>query len=211
MRSGLCYLLALLAAILLLTPGRAWSEPRLTLSDIYNDDGYLCIDFRLYEGIDTDLLRDLRDGIPALLRYRVDVWLDRSSWYDKLITSASFSYRINYDNWDTLFCITTFDGDPERRIGTTDVAELIHLVCNQQRMEICPLNILDSLADYYVTVSAEIRSLSADRVREIDSWLGGDEDDKGGGLLGFIVGLFGSRSKTAKTRSHVFNLRGLSR
>jgi len=211
MRLGLCYLFLLIALTVLLTPEIASSEPRLTVSNIYNDDGYLCIDFRLYEGIDAELLRDLKDGIPALLRYRIDLWLDRSNWYDKLMTSVSFSYRINYDNWDTVYCVTPLGADTERKIGTTDVAELIHLVCNQQRMEVCPLRMLDSLADYYVTVTAEIRSLSADRVREIDSWLGGDENDKGGGLLGFIVGLFGSRSKSAEIKSRVFNLKGLSR
>ena len=78
MRLGLCYLFLLIALTVLLTPEIASSEPRLTVSNIYNDDGYLCIDFRLYEGIDAELLRDLKDGIPALLRYRIDLWLDRS-------------------------------------------------------------------------------------------------------------------------------------
>ncbi len=210
MRKVVCCLLAFLL-LLALSSLRAWADPRLSVSDIYDDDGYLCIDFRLYEGIDSEILKTLKDGIPAQLRYRINVWLDRSSWSDKLVKSVSLSYRIDYDNWDTLYSVTIRDDDSETTTGRRDVAELIHLVCNQQRIKICPLVVLDSLADYYITISAEVKSLSADRVREIDSWLGGDKDDEGGGLLGFIVGLFRSKNKSAKTKSHTFSLKGISR
>lgn len=210
MRKELCCLLAVLIVTTFALELLA-EEPKLSVSDIYNDNGYLCIDFRLYEGIDSELLNGLRDGIPAQLRYRIDIWLDRSNWSDKLVKSVSLSYRIDYDNWDTLFCVTILDDGSETTTGRGDVAALIHLVCNQQRIKICPLDALDSLADYYVTISAEVKSLSADRVREIDSWLGGNKNDKGGGLLGFIVGLFRSKTKSARTKSRIFSLKGLSR
>jgi hypothetical protein len=106
--------------------------------------------------------------------------------------------------------VTPLETAQQERIGAGDVAELIHLVCNQQRMKICPIGALDSLSDYYVTISAEIRSLSAERVKEIDSWLGGGtEKAESGGMLGFVLGLFTSKSQTAETKSNSFNLRGL--
>lgn len=200
----------LIGTILIATAGTAFATPDLSLARIYDEDAYLCIDFRLRNAIDKEILESMHDGVPTLLRYQVNVWKDRSSWYDKLINSVSFSYKVHYDNWDTLYCVTPLETLQDERIGAGDVAELIHLVCNQQRMKICPIGALDSLSDYYVTISAEIRSLSAERVKEIDSWLGGGaEADDGGGMLGFVLGLFTSRSQTAETKSDSFTLGGL--
>ena len=103
--------------------------------------------------------------------------------------------------------------DRQEIISAGDVAELVHLVCNQQRMKTCRLNMLDRGRSYYVTISAEIEALSAERIREIESWLGGEEraeKSEGGGMLGFVIGLFTSGSKTAETKSNMFSLEGLS-
>jgi hypothetical protein len=202
----------LLLAVIPGAVGTASAAPHLAVSGIYGEDEYLCVDFRLRNAIDKELLESMHNGVPTLLRYQVDVWLDRTSWYDKLVQSVSFSYKIHYDNWDTLYCVNNLRETAEERIGAGDVAELIHLVCNQQRMQVCPIGLLDSLSDYYITVSAEVRSLSAERVKEIDSWLGGSGDETeeaGGGLLGFVIGVFTSKSKTTETKTDTFNLRGL--
>jgi hypothetical protein len=201
----------LLGMVLLMAAGTAAATPHLSVSRIYGEDNFLCIDFYLKNAIDRDLLGSMRNGVATLLRYRVDVWLDRANWYDKLVNTVAFSYRINYDNWDTLYCVDANREAAAERITVGDVAQLIHLVCNQQRMKVCPISLLDSISPYYVTISAEVTALSAERVREIDSWLGGGEEkESSGGVLGFVIGLFKSGSKTAETKSDVFSLRGLS-
>lgn len=196
----------LLGMVLLLSVGSACATPHLTVTEIYSEENYLCVDFRLRNAVDQSILESMRNGVPALLQYEVGVWRDRSSWYDKLVRTTTFTYRIHYDNWDTLYCVSRLRERSEENIGAGDVAELIHLVCNQQRMKICPLGDLDNVASYYLTITAEVRSLSAERVREIDSWLGGGDESKeaGGGLLGFVIGIFTSDSKTAEAKSWKF-------
>ena len=205
----------LLGMVLLLvfTAGPALASPHLTVDKIYGEEDYLCVDFVLRNAVDNTLLESMRNGVPALLHYEVDVWQDRSRWYDKHIRTTTFTYRINYDNWDTLYCVSRLRERSEESIGAGDVAELIHLVCTQKRMQVCPLGDLDQVASYYLTVSAEIKSLSAERVREIDSWLGGGEDAKeaGGGLLGFVIGVFTSDSKSAEYKSWEFSPDGFER
>jgi hypothetical protein len=102
--------------------------------------------------------------------------------------------------------------DREEIIHAGDVAALVHLVCNQQRMKTCPLAMLDRTRSYYVTISAQIEALSAERIREIDSWLGGEREEheaRKGGMLGFVIGLFSSKSRMAETKSAVFSPEGL--
>lgn len=191
----------------------ASAAPLLNILNIYEEEEYLCVDFYLKDALDRELIQAMRNGIPTLLSYQVDVWLDRANWYDKLIKSVRYSYRMNYDNWDTLYTVDAVAEEQQEVISACDVAELVHLVCNQQRMKTCNLGMLGRGRSYYVTISAEIEALSAERIREIDSWLGGDESkekSKGGGMLGFVIGVFTSGSKTAETKSNIFSLEGLT-
>lgn len=203
--------IAMVAAAPIATPA-AWAAPLLSILNVYEEEEFLCVDFYLKDALDRELIQAMRNGIPTLLSYQVDVWLDRDNWYDKLVNSVRYSYRMNYDNWDTLYTVDAVAHERQEVISAGDVAELVHLVCNQQRMKTCRLNMLHAGRSYYVTIQAEIEALSAERIREIDSWLGGDEKtekSEGGGMLGFVIGLFTSGSKTAQTKSNMFNLEGL--
>jgi hypothetical protein len=187
------------------------AAPLLNILNVYGENDHLCVDFYLKDALDRDLIQAMRNGIPTLLSYQVDVWLDRPNWYDKLVKSVRYSYRMNYDNWDTLYTVDAVTMEHHEIISAGDVAELVHLVCNQQRMKTCKLDILTPGRSYYLTISAEIEALSAERIREIDSWLSGDEEAKeaGGGMLGFVIGLFTSGGKQAETKSTIFSLEGL--
>ncbi len=213
MRLKLALGLCLAGIALAMAVPTASAAPLLNILNIYEEDEYLCVDFYLKDALDRELIQAMRNGIPTRLSYQVDVWLDRANWYDKLIKSVRYSYRMNYDNWDTLYTVDAVAGERHEVISAGDVAELVHLVCNQQRMKTCRLRVLDRGRSYYVTISAEIGALSAERIREIDSWLGGDETkgkSESGGMLGFVIGLFTPGSKTAKTKSNIFSLEGLT-
>jgi hypothetical protein len=197
----------LIGMVFLFAAPAAPAPPHISVEDIYSQDNYLCIDFRLRNAMEETILESMLNGVPALLQYEVGVWKNRSSWYDKLVRTKTFAYKMHYDNWDSVYCVSNLRDRTNERIGAGSKADLIHLVCNQQRMQVCPLGDLDALASYYITISAEIRSLSAERVREIDSWLGGgdESEEAGGGLLGFVIGIFTTKGKTAETRSWIFS------
>jgi hypothetical protein len=212
MRLKLTFGLCLAGIALGMAASNVTAAPLLSILNIYEEDEYLCVDFYLKDALDRELIQAMRNGIPTLLSYQVDIWQDRANWYDKLVKSVRYSYRMNYDNWDTLYTVDAVREEQREVINAGDVAELVHLVCNQQRMKTCRTGILERRRSYYVTISAEIEALSAERIREIDSWLGGDaeEERSGGGMLGFVIGVFTSGSKTAETKSNIFSLEGLS-
>ncbi|MGQ9603552.1 MAG: DUF4390 domain-containing protein [bacterium] len=181
----------------------AEASPRLVLSNIFKDEQSLCADLRLYDAIDSDFIKSIKEGVPAILRYRIDLWKTRGIWYDRLVRSAGMTYKIEYDNWHMHYLVTHLEQE-KTPIASENVADLIHHVCNQTHMRICPLELLDSLAEYYISVSAEIRLLTAEKVKEIDEWLGGK--DQGGSILGIIVALFGSKPRLASIKSSEFRL-----
>lgn len=205
----------LLAGIILLgglaSAKPAEAAPILSILNIYQKDDNLTIDFYLKNAIDRELIQSMRDGVPALLSYQVDIWLDRDNWYDKLVKSVRYSYRMQYDNWDTVYTVTSIHEDYREDITAGDIAELVHVVCNQLRMRACKLSELSPTSRYYIAITAEVQPLSAERVREIDNWLGGENtDESGSGMLDFVIGIFSSGGKTTEVKGRSFRPRDLS-
>ena len=191
------------------------SQPILSILSLHSEEDYLCVDFYLKNALEKDLLASIRNGVPALLSYQVDVWQNRPSWYDKLVRSSTYSYKIAYDNWDTLYCVDALAQGKTESGRAKNVADLLHLLCNQRALKVCPMSTLDREGSYYVTISAAIQALSAERVKEVEAWLGGGRDgqdpSKAGGLLGFVVDMFTSKAKRAEAKSSIFALEALTR
>ena len=189
----------------------AEGAPILSILNIYGKGDDLTIDFYLKNAIDRDLIQTMQDGVPTLLTYQVDVWLDRDNWYDKLVKSVRYSYRMHYDNWDTVYCVTSIHENRKEDITAGDIAQLVHIVCNQLRMRACGLGELSANRKYYVAITAEIQPLSAERVREIDNWLGGENaEESGSGMLDFVIGVFSSGGKSTEIKGRSFRPRDLS-
>jgi len=208
--------IAVLSALASLTfcASVCYSQPLLSILSLYEAEGNLCVDFYLKNALEKEALTSIKNGVPALLSYKVEVWEDKANWYDKLVNTFTYSYKIAYDNWDTLFAIDAISQGRQENGRAKNVADLIHMVCNQKRFETCPISDLDRDASYYVTIQAAIQSLSAERVREIESWLGGgDSGDQreAGGLLGFVVDMFASKAKRVEAKSNIFALEALTR
>ena len=208
--------LALAASVVCIVVGSATAgsaQPLLSILSLYSEDNSLCIDFYLKNALEKDILTSVRNGVPALLSYRVQVWEDRSNWYDRLIKTTTFSYKIAYDNWDSLYCVDALTQGRQETGRAKNIADLIHILCNQKRLKTCPIAELNHQAAYYVTITAAIQSLSAERVKEIEGWLGGRAEgakSEAGGLLGFVVDIF-SKAKQAEAKSNIFALEALSK
>jgi hypothetical protein len=212
-RLALALSVMLLVAVLAAAAPSA-SQPLLSILSLYSQEDHLCVDFYLKNALERDILSSIKNGVPALLSYRVEVWQDRDSWYDKLVKSVTYSYKIAYDNWDTLYCVDALSQGKAETGRAKNVGELIHLLCNQRSLKACPVKELDRDGSYYVTISAAIQALSAERVKEIESWLGGRRDQdpsRAGGLLGVVVDMFTSKARRAEAKSSIFALEALSR
>jgi hypothetical protein len=204
-----------LACVVLSAASVCAAQPLLSLMGVKGQDGYLCLDFYLKNAFEKDLLSSIKNGVPALLVYQVRIWEDRANWYDKLVKSMTYSYKIAFDNWDTVYCVDAVAEERQNTGRAHTKADLVDMLCSHDGFKTCPLAELNTTATYYVTISAAIQSLSAERVREIESWLGGQTGDAkqqaGGGLLGFMVDLFSSNAQRAETKSNLFSLEALSR
>lgn len=213
MRTKLAIMASVITALLVFAAASS-AQPLLSILSLYSEDDHLCVDFYLKNALEKDVLTSIKNGVPALLSYKVEIWEDKANWYDKIVRTFTYSYKIAYDNWDTLYCVDALTQGKKETGKAKNVAELIHLLCNQKKLKTCPLRELSREASYYVNISAAIQTLSAERVKEIESWLGGsggDSQREAGGLLGFVVDMFGSKARQVSAKSNIFALEALTK
>jgi hypothetical protein len=176
---------------------------------IYSPDDTLVAAFRL-SGVLEEGEKTLGEGIPATLTLVVDLWRERSGWWDSLVHSQAYVYRFRRDVWSGSYEImdparnSVTLGDPE---ALRDYLERVHEV---------PLGTagrFEHEKSYYLTVRAILKPLDLNDLEEVNAWLNGDvtQGRGGGGLLGIpkalanlAVDLSGLGDKSATGRSRTF-------
>ena len=211
-----CGALLLLAAIALTyTSLASAAEPALNISGIYAADDSVCIDFQLRHAITPEILDEVREGVPLEIVFRIEVWRE-SFWFDRTIAATTISCIFRYDNWDTVYCVTkAHEGVASREsIRSGSIGEIVHKTCVYSGLRACEVSKIKPDKNYFVVVRSEIKSLSAERVREIESWLKGKdrhEDDEGGGFLDLVASAFESERQTVESTKQYFSLPSISR
>ena len=163
--------------------------------------------FQLQGVFDAD--SSLGDGFPATLLMVVDLWRDRSGWWDSLVRSQVFTYQFRRDIWSGEVELWNLDRttitlpDRERLLGYLErVHEIFLGVPGDFNRE----------KSYYVTVKAMVRPMDLGDLQEVDAWLSGKVTGSGGGgLLGIpkalariVVDVSGLGDQSAVGRSRSF-------
>jgi hypothetical protein len=118
-------------------------------------------------------LRDLlRNGFPARLHWRVDVWSTRG-WFDDLKGSVEWDVVVRYEPLERRYEIVRIDaeGNPTPLGRTEDFAEVEAIIERPQRPPILPPRRRDRL---YYNVSLDVEMLSVNDLDEVERWLRGE-------------------------------------
>ena len=118
-------------------------------------------------------LRDLlRNGFPARLHWRVEVWSTRG-WFDDLKGSVEWDVVVRYEPLERRYEIVRIDaeGNPTPLGRTEDFAEVEAIIERPQRPPILPPLRRDRL---YYNVSLDVAMLSVNDLDEVERWLRGE-------------------------------------
>ena len=118
-------------------------------------------------------LRDLlRNGFPARLHWRVEVWSTRG-WFDDLKGAIEWDVVVRYEPLARLYEIVRIDaeGNPTPLGRTGDFAEVEAIIERPQRPPILPPRRRDRL---YYNVSLDVEMLSVNDLDEVERWLRGE-------------------------------------
>jgi hypothetical protein len=110
----------------------------------------------------------LERALPASLMVTVDVWRDRAGWFDQLVESRSLLYRIRYDAWGEDFDVARGVEEANHVGSLTDVADSL------MRPLVVPLLPKEKLTTghrYYLVVTASLKPLTPEGLREVEDFL----------------------------------------
>jgi len=118
-------------------------------------------------------LRDLlRNGFPARLHWRVEVWSTRG-WFDDLKGTAEWDVIVRYEPLERRYEIVRIDadGNPTPLGRTEHFAEVEAIIERPQQAPILPPRRRDRV---YYNVSLDVEMLSVNDLDEVEQWLRGE-------------------------------------
>ena len=154
----------------------------------------------------------LGDGIAATLLIVVDLWQEKSSWWDSLVRSRVLAYRFRRDVWTGETELLDQSGVTRR---FTDREALASELERLREVSLGASSDFKEGKSYYVSVKALVRPLSLEDLENVDAWLSGKVTGaKGNGILGIpkgvaraLIGASGLGDETAIGRSSKFKPR----
>lgn len=153
----------------------------------------------------------LRRGIPVTVGYQMELWRDRSVWFDANVANRVTQYKVTRDAWTGAYSLTSAD----TTVVVDSLSQVIgHLTDIRLPFPLHPDIWKDSDARHRLAVTAVVIPLSAQDLGEVEDWLTGELGGGGGGLLAIPRGLFnivrdlsGLGDHKAKAQSDRFYLR----
>jgi hypothetical protein len=194
------------------------AEPSLHLGHDLRDDR-LCAAVELVNAFDPDVRGSIESGLPITVRITVELWRDRRSWFDKLVTSQGRRFRIRFDPGERLYLVRSTG-----RRTWEEAFENLDAALEEVSRQVLPIRAagdLDRESTYFLAAEAAIQHLTLEEVRELDAWISGKvrgeagqeedpgpEEEGGGGITAavfkFLVRRAGFGDRILRDRSDRF-------
>ena len=163
----------------------------------------------------TSLLADgkfttlMRSGFPLRLHYRLELWRERSGWFDQHITDWPWDAVARHDPLADDFVLIRSGGSVARYGSAEDLERAFEI---PYRVTLKPLG----RGNFYVLCRLEVTTLNETDLEELTRWLKGDVSPavSGGGNLGdalargaqrLLVRIAGLPRLTLEARSETFS------
>ncbi len=174
--------------------------------------GFLYVEFELEAPFEGVYQEALRSGLPTTLNYTIQVWRQRSGWWDRLEGTYERPFRIFRDLLNEIYYAVT----PEATFRFTHPDSLAAAVSRfardaPQGPQYFAKQLFQPDQQFYVVITATLAPLTVDDLNELDTWLrgtlAGRGDDAGGisGITSTIGGMlmsmtgFGDKQYKART------------
>jgi hypothetical protein len=130
------------------TPARA--DLRVNDLDIYLNDHDV-----LLGTIPAGFQEGLQSGIPAHVRYTVELWQYNRLWRDALIKSVTIERQLAYNVVTKEYKVISLKGETRPPHGTRDLRDAQRVLSEVQGLKLGPASGLDPAEIFYVRVHAE--------------------------------------------------------
>ena len=156
-------LLAVAVGLLLLFPTWGWADPlRISNLVVTNSDNTLLVNAVLLGSLPDGVVEGLSTGIPATVRFQLELWQYGSWWVDRRIVAKLVERQVLYDVLTKEYRVLAVQGEEREPYVTRNAWEAERVLSEIRSLRLAQIQSLSPDDLYYVRVRAEVRSGAPD-------------------------------------------------
>jgi hypothetical protein len=154
--SGFAAILATTLLLLLAAAAPAGAEIRISDLDIVLSDQEITVQAALRGPWPGGFHEAVQSGIPAHVRFTVELWQYHRYWTDQRLTTKVVERAVEYNVVTREYRVAAVKGDPRGGYTTRELADAQRVLSELRALKLTPAAALDPAAIFYVRVVAEV-------------------------------------------------------
>ncbi|PYM61714.1 MAG: hypothetical protein DMD79_12150 [Candidatus Rokuibacteriota bacterium] len=156
--------LAVAVGLGFLVPSGLGAAGPLRISNLVvsNTDNALSVNMVLLASLPDGVVEGLGTGIPAAVRFQVELWQYNSWWVDRRLVAKLVERQVVYDILTKEYRVSAVQGEEREPYVTRNVWEAERVLSEIRALRLAPTASLKPEDLYYVRVRAEVRSGAPD-------------------------------------------------
>jgi Domain of unknown function (DUF4390) len=142
------------AAVLAVVPP-ASADLRISDLEVFLNDHELTVNVALLGAIPTAFQEGIQSGIPAHVRYTVELWQYQRYWRDVLLLSRVVERQLGYNVVTKEYKVSAVRGENREPHLTRDVRDALRVLSELRGLKLQPAGAMDPAEIIYVRVHAE--------------------------------------------------------
>ena len=137
---------------------------------------WMTVTLRVDKAFSDRIAQSLDRGMPVTVVVTVDVWQDRTGWFDKLEGEQTIVLRAFRNAWSDDFTLRR-GRDPDKII--LDRPALEQEIARPMRVKVLPVAKLGVADRHYAIVTAAVKPLTVEDLEAVEKWLSGEAKRSG--------------------------------
>ena len=148
------WVVAVTAAVLAAAPP-ASADLRISDLEVFLNDHELTVNVALLGAIPVTFQEGIQSGIPAHVRYTIELWQYQRYWRDNLLLSRVVERQLGYNVVTKEYKVSAVRGETREAHLTRDMRDALRVLSELRGLKLQPAGSLDPAEIIYVRVHAE--------------------------------------------------------
>ncbi|MBI1734774.1 MAG: DUF4390 domain-containing protein [Candidatus Rokubacteria bacterium] len=142
-------------ALLAFTPAPGRAELRISDLDVFLNDHEVTVHVVVLGALSPGLHEGVRSGVPAHVRFTVEVWQYNRLWRDRLVSTKVVERALDYNVVTKEYKVAAVRGETRAAYTTRDPRDAQRVLSEVRALKLMPASHLDPAEVFYVRVLAE--------------------------------------------------------